>query len=199
MVRYGLAEMLGKEPDLEVVGQAGDGAEAAALTAETSPDVVLLDLRMPAADGLSAIEAIRETDGCSILVLSTYAEGPDVLRALEAGANGYLLKSAPREEIFSAVREAAAGGSPPLAPEVSAALFRQLRQERMPRPSEREVEVLRLASKGLSNKQIAQKLFITESTVKTHFNRIFNKLQVPNRSSAILAAMEQGYLGSSRG
>lgn len=194
-VRTGLRFMLESQDDFKVVAEASDGAEAVQVAQQTRPDVALIDLRMPTGDdGFVAIEGIRtEHEATRIIVLSTYAKDIDILRAIEKGADGYLLKDAPREELYAAVRGAARGDSP-LAPTVAHHLMSHLRDGMSNRLSDREVEILELAARGTSNKRIAAELFITESTVKTHWTRIFEKLGVYDRTAAVVAAIKRGYL-----
>ena len=194
VVRAGLQGMLAGQPDLEVVGEATTGAEAVALVAELRPTVVLVDLRMPEMDGVAAIERI--VDGypeTQILVLTTYDTDADILRAIEAGATGYLLKDTPREELFRAVRAAARGESV-LAPTVAARLMQQLRTPDAKSLTVREIEVLSLVARGASNKEIGRQLHISEATVKTHLLHIFAKLEVSDRTAAVTTALKRGIL-----
>jgi DNA-binding NarL/FixJ family response regulator len=194
VVRDGLRGMLDGQPDLEVVGEAGDGREALAQVARHAPDVVLVDLRMPVLDGVGAItELARTHPGVRALVLTTYDEDHDIVRALEAGAVGYLLKDVPREELFRAVR-AAARGEPVLAPAVTARLLGRLRAPAAVPPSERELEVLALVARGMTNRAVARALSISEATVKTHLVHVFGKLGVDDRTAAVTAALERGLL-----
>ena len=190
VVRSGLAGLLGDEADIEVVGEASDGAEGVELAAALDPDLVLMDLRMPGMDGASATAAITAAGG-RVLVLTTYDTDADILRAVEAGATGYLLKDTPRDQLVDAVR-AAARGETVLAPPIAAKLMRQVRGHEQLTP--REVEVLGLVAQGRSNGDIARELFIGEATVKTHLLRIFDKLDVADRTRAVTVAMERGYL-----
>ena len=190
VVRSGLAGLLGEEPDIVVVGEAADGSEGITLAESLSPDLVLIDLRMPGLDGASAT-AVITSHGGRVLVLTTYDTDADILRAVEAGAIGYLLKDTPREQLIEAVR-AAARGETVLAPPIAAKLMRSVRGHEQPTP--REIEVLALVGKGLSNGEIARELFIGEATVKTHLLRIFDKLGVDDRTRAVTTAMERGYL-----
>jgi DNA-binding NarL/FixJ family response regulator len=197
VVRDGLRGMLAVPPDLELVGEAADGAEALALAARVRPDVVLMDLRMPGVDGVTAIGRLAvERPEARVLVLTTYDTDADVVRAIEAGATGYLLKDAPREELFRAVR-AAARGETVLAPAVATRLVGQLRTPAGPTLSRREVEVLELVARGATNRQVAAELFISEATVKTHLLHAFGKLGVGDRTAAVTVALERGLLGRS--
>ncbi len=194
VVREGLAGMLAGQPDLEVVAQAGDGAQAVALWAQHQPDVLLVDLRMPVMDGVQAIEAIREKrPSAPILVLTTYDSDADIVRAIEAGATGYLLKDTPREELFRAIRAAARGESV-LAPTVAARLMTRMRAPAEENLSPREIEVLQLVAKGNSNRDIGKALHISTATVKTHLIHIFDKLGVSDRTAAVTAALEKGII-----
>ena len=200
IVRSGLVGLLGVEADMEIVGEAGDGEEAITRVAALSPDVVLMDLRMPRLDGVGATARITaEFPASRVLVLTTYDTDSDIIRAVEAGATGYLLKDTPRRHLVDAVR-AAARGETVLAPPVAARLVSRLRS---PAPATappenpltpREVEVLRAVSRGLSNADIGRELFIGEATVKTHLLRAFAKLGVDDRTRAVTAAMERGIL-----
>jgi DNA-binding NarL/FixJ family response regulator len=191
VVRSGLAGLLGGEADIEVVGEAGDGAQGVALAAGLRPDLVLMDLRMPGMDGAAATAAITSAGTARVLVLTTYDTDADILRAVEAGATGYLLKDTPREQLVEAVR-AAARGETVLAPPLAAKLMRQVRGGDQLTP--RELEVLRLVAQGRSNPDIARELFIGEATVKTHLLHVFDKLGVDDRTRAVTVAMERGIL-----
>lgn len=195
VVREGLAAMLQAEPDLDVVGEAGNGDEAVALAARLRPDVVLMDLRMPRLDGASATARIaQEVPGARVLVLTTYDTDADIVRAVEAGATGYLLKDTPRSQLADAVR-AAARGETVLAPPVAAKLVGRLRYEPTgPALTARELEVLELVAAGYTNAEIGRQLFIGESTVKTHLLKVFGKLEVDNRTRAVAVATERGLL-----
>lgn len=193
VVRSGLAGMLGVEPDVEVVGEAADGEEAVALATGLRPDLVLMDLRMPRMDGAEATARIaREVPGVHVLVLTTYETDTDILRAVEAGATGYLLKDTPRDQLVAGLRAAARGESA-LSPSVARRLVQQLRggDERL---TAREQEVLALVARGLSNVAIGRELYITEATVKTHLLRAFAKLGVDDRTRAVTVAIERGIL-----
>lgn len=194
VVREGLAGMLASQPDLVIVGQAAGGAEAVALSRQLQPDVILMDLRMPGLDGVAAIEQIKaHRPAANILVLTTYDSDADIVRAIEAGATGYLLKDTPREELFRAVRAATRGESV-LAPAVAARLMTRMRTPAEETLSAREIEVLVLVSQGKSNKQIGRSLHISEATVKTHLIHIFDKLGVQDRTAAVTVALERGIL-----
>lgn len=193
-MRAGLQGMLAGQPDLEVVGEATTGAEAVALVAELRPAVVLMDLRMPEMDGVAAIERIvAQVPETQILVLTTYDTDADILRAIEAGATGYLLKDTPREELFRAVRAAARGESV-LAPAVAARLIQQVRTPDAKSLTVREIEVLSRVAQGASNREIGRQLHISEATVKTHLLHIFSKLEVTDRTAAVTTALKRGIL-----
>ena len=196
VVRSGLVGMLDVEDDLEVVGEAADGEEALARVAALAPDVVLMDLRMPKLDGAGATARIvAEHPGTRVLVLTTYDTDADIVRAVEAGATGYLLKDTPRLQLVEAVR-AAARGETVLAPGVAARLVSRLRAPASEALTPREVEVLAQVARGLSNAEIGRVLFIGEATVKTHLLRVFAKLGVDDRTRAVTVAMERGLLPS---
>jgi len=198
VVRAGLAGLLSDEPGLAVVAEAADGDEAVRLAAATRPDIVLMDLRMPGVDGVTATARIAGGEAGEpaprVLILTTYESDDQILAAIEAGAAGYLLKAAPQAEIVAGIRSVAAGQSA-LSPQVAVRLV-----ERMRRPAPevvltpRETDVLRLVSAGHSNKQIAVRLGIGESTVKTHLINVFEKLGVADRTRAVTLAMERGLL-----
>jgi DNA-binding NarL/FixJ family response regulator len=195
VVREGLRGMLSAESDVEVVGEAASGAEAVALVGVLRPDVVLMDLRMPRGDGVDAIAKIRagRETGVRIIVLTTYDTDADILRAVEAGAAGYLLKDAPRADLLHAIR-AAARGETVLAPVVAGRLVSRVRGGRPETLSARETEVLALVARGLTNVQIGRALFVSEATVKTHLMRACAKLGVTGRTAAVTKAMETGAL-----
>ncbi len=194
VVRAGLAGLLAGEPDLDVVGEAGDGAEAVRLVGELRPDVVLMDLRMPVLDGVAATEAVRAGHpGVRVLVLTTYESDGDILRAVEAGATGYLLKDTPRDQLVAGIR-AAARGETVLAPSVASRLVSQVRGGPAERLTPRELDVLAGVARGLSNAGIGRELFIGEATVKTHLLRVFAKLGVDDRTRAVTVALERGIL-----
>jgi DNA-binding NarL/FixJ family response regulator len=194
VVRAGLSGMLSGEPDFEVVGEAQNGTEAVAFVGELKPDVVLMDLRMPEMDGVTAIGHIKsDHPDVHILVLTTYESDADILRAIETGATGYLLKDTPREELFGAIRTVAQGQSP-LAPGVAARLMQRVRDPEEEGLSTREIEVLELVAHGTSNKEIAKQLWVSETTVKSHMLHIFDKLGVTDRTAAVTEALKRGII-----
>jgi DNA-binding NarL/FixJ family response regulator len=194
VVRAGLRGMLEGQSDFLIVGEAEDGAQAVQQAAKLRPRVVLMDLRMPGGDGVTATEQIHNTfPDIAILVLTTYDSDADILRAIEAGATGYLLKDSPREELFRAIR-AAARGEAVLSPSVAARLMGRMRAPAQENLSARELEVLELVRRGASNKEIARALHISEATVKTHLLHTFGKLGVDDRTAAIAVALERRIL-----
>ncbi|MCX4777183.1 response regulator [Streptomyces sp. NBC_01264] len=199
VVREGLRGMLAAEPDLEVVAEASNGPQAEALAARLVPggglDLILMDLRMPGGDGVESIARITAARlPVRVVVLTTYEEDRDILRAVEAGAAGYLLKDMARADLAAAIR-AAVRGETVLAPTVAGRLVDRLRtRPSLPRLSEREVAVLRLVAEGATNADIGRRLFVAESTVKTHMLRIFGKLEVTDRTAAVTTAMRHGLL-----
>jgi DNA-binding NarL/FixJ family response regulator len=194
MVRAGLRALLNAEEGVEVVGEAGDGEEAVSLAMVLRPDVVLMDLRMPRLDGAAATARIvAEVPGTKVLVLTTYDTDADIVRAVEAGATGYLLKDTPRRELADAVR-AAARGETVLAPPVAAKLVTRMRAPAPEALTPRELQVLAGVARGLTNADIGRELFIGESTVKTHLLKIFAKLGVDDRTRAVTVAWERGLL-----
>ncbi|MDA0184974.1 response regulator transcription factor [Solirubrobacter phytolaccae] len=198
VVRNGLRGIFTGDPEFEVLGEASDGREAVTLTLARRPDVVLMDLRMPGTDGVTAIRALAEqSPGTRVLVLTTYSDDSDVLAAIDAGATGYLLKDAPREELLRGVRAAARGESV-LAPAVATTLLGRVRAPQPETPlSPRELEVLRLIAKGATNRAAAAELFISEATVKTHLIHVYAKLGVKDRAAAVAVGFERGLLGRS--
>ncbi len=194
VVRAGLRGMLSSQPDFEVVAEATNGEEAVTLTRRLRPHVVLMDLRMPVMDGVTAIGQIKkEHQDVQILVLTTYDSDADILPAIETGATGYLLKDTPRKELFDAIRDAARG-KPVLTSSVAARLMDRMRGPAEEALSSREIEVLKLVAKGASNREIADKLYVTEATVKSHLLHIFGKLGVTDRTAAVTKALERGIL-----
>ncbi|SBU93276.1 two component transcriptional regulator, LuxR family [Streptomyces sp. Ncost-T6T-1] len=199
VVRDGLRGMFTAAPGFEVLGEAADGVDALAVVGELDPDVVLMDLRMPGGGGVAAIaELTRRGARSKVLVLTTYDTDSDTLPAIEAGATGYLLKDAPREELFAAVR-AAADGRSVLSPAVASRLMTRVRTPAAD-PAEtslsaREREVLVLVARGTTNREIAAELFISEATVKTHLTHVFAKLGAKDRAAAVAVGYDRGILG----
>ena len=203
VVREGLRTILEAAPDLDMVGEATDGAEAVRLVEELSPDVVLMDLRMPNVDGIEAIRRIKARySDVEIVILTTYDDDEHIVRGLRAGARGYLLKDSSRNMLFDTIRAAARGES--LLP--SAVVDRIVAHLAEPQRklvqasnlSEREQEVLTLLTQGAANKEIAAKLYITERTVKAHVTGIFNKLGVNSRTEAVAVALRGGLLSDQK-
>jgi DNA-binding NarL/FixJ family response regulator len=201
VVREGLAAMLETQPDLEVVGQAETGPEALALVASREPDVLLLDLEMPELDGVGVLRRLRETRSPTrAIVFTVFDTDERIIAAVEAGAAGYLLKGAPRGEVFAAVRTVAAGGSL-LAPVAASAVLRRVRGEEALRAAStapdltpRERSILEHLARGLANKQIAAALGISERTVKFHVSSVFEKLGAGNRTEAVARAAQAGLI-----
>jgi len=194
VVRAGIRGMLETQPDLQVVAEAENGREAFEQVSKLKPDVVLMDLRMPEMDGVEAIGKIKEKyPNINILVLTTYDTDADIVRAVEAGATGYLLKDAPREELFRAVRGTAKGETV-LAPIVAARLMGKVRDHGEQALSAREIDVLMLVARGASNQDVAEKLHISTATVKSHLIQIYQKLGVSDRTAAVTTAIELGII-----
>jgi DNA-binding NarL/FixJ family response regulator len=195
IVRDGLRGVFTGDPGFEVVGEAANGVEALARVGHTPPDVVLMDLRMPEMGGVEAIRRLRaEAPGVRVLVLTTYDTDSDVLPAVEAGATGYLLKDAPRDELLRAVRAAAKGESV-LSPAVAGRLMSQVRRPVQETLSNRELDVLRLIADGATNREAAARLFVSEATIKTHLLHVYEKLGVRDRAAAVGEAYKRGLLG----
>lgn len=192
IVRDGVTGMLAGDERIEVVGAASSGPEAVAKVTELDPDVVLMDLRMPGGDGVPAIEALRRRDRARprILVLTTFDADRDIAGAIDAGADGYLLKALGRDELIAAVVDAAAGRSV-LAPSAAQSLMARRHHEEL---TDREVEVLTRIAGGGTNRTVAQGLVISEATVKTHLLHIYSKLGVRDRAAAVRVAYERGLL-----
>jgi DNA-binding NarL/FixJ family response regulator len=193
VVREGLRMYLGRDPSFEIVGEADDGQQAVQLAAERQPDVILMDLLMPVMDGITAIQTIRrDVPGVEIVALTSVLDDEQVVAAVRAGAIGYVLKDAHGLELKEAIR-AAADGRVHLASEAAARLLREVRTpDRPERLTERETDVLRLISIGLSNKEVARRLNIGEGTVKTHVSSVLNKLGLQSRTQAALYAVRLG-------
>ncbi len=195
IVRDGIRGVFAGDDDFEVVGEAGDGADAVRQTAQLDPDVVLMDLRMPTMGGVEAIRQLRKLKHpARVLVLTTYDTDRDVLPAVEAGATGYLLKDAPRDELIRAVRAAYAGQSV-LSPAVAGTLMERVGDHNLGALSPRELEVLRLVAGGATNRAVGRQLFVSEATVKTHLLHLYDKLGVRDRAAAVAVAYERGLLG----
>lgn len=188
-VREGLAAIIGRQPDMQVIAEAANGSEAVERWFDHRPDVLLLDLRMPVLDGISVIGRIRATaPEARIVVLTTFETDNEISGAIKGGAKGYLLKDAPREALVEMIRRVHAGETC-IPPELIARLVAGMTSEDL---TERELEVLRLVARGMSNKEVATTLVISETTVKTHLRAIFAKLGVLSRTEAIAAASRRG-------
>lgn len=197
VVRQGLRMFLGLDPELDIIGEAADGAEALRMAHALKPDVVLMDLVMPVMDGISAIGAIRrELPDTEVIALTSVLEDEKVIGAVRAGAIGYLLKDTQAEELCRAIK-AAAAGQVQLSPQAAARLMREVKAPESPETlTERETDVLRLLARGRSNKEIGQALVIGEKTVKTHVSNILAKLSVPSRTQAALYAVRIGLVSA---
>ncbi len=194
VVRTGIQGMLATSADFVVVGEASDGAAAVGQAEALRPDVVLMDLRMPGTDGVEATKRIRARHPeVQVLILTTYDSDDDIVRAVEAGAVGYLLKDSPRDDLFRGI-QAAARGESVLAATVASRLMGRMRTPPGQALSPRELEVLALVADGNPNKNIARTLFISETTVKTHLAHIFTKLGVDDRTAAVTVALDRGIL-----
>jgi DNA-binding NarL/FixJ family response regulator len=194
VVRDGLRAMLATQPDMELVGEAATGTQAVERARALRPDVVLMDLQMPRLDGPGAIAALRQrAPEVHVLVLTTFGSDADITRAIDAGATGYLLKDAPREQLFSAIRAAARGESA-LSPTVATRVLGRMRAPAEEALSPRELEILQAVARGLSNKDIGRRLHVSQATVKTHLLRIFAKLGVDDRTAAVTVALERGII-----
>ena len=194
LVRSGFAMILDAQPDIEVVGEAGDGAEAVAVAQRVEVDVILMDLRMPTMGGVEAITRLRQLrHPARVLILTTYDTDRDVLPAIEAGATGYLLKDAPRDELIRAVRAAYAGHSV-LAPSVASTLMGRVGAPPADALTPRELDVLRLVAEGGTNQSVARRLLVSETTIKTHLLHIYTKLGVRDRAAAVSTAYKRGLI-----
>ncbi|MEU2026572.1 response regulator transcription factor [Streptomyces sp. NPDC016469] len=194
VMRAGLVALLGSEPTLDIVGEASNGREAVALAEHLRPDVALLDLRMPVLDGVGATtEIVAGPAPTRVLILTTYDTDADIERGVEAGATGYLLKDATREQLVDAIH-AASRGETVLAPRVAQRLVAKMRRPAPVALTARESDVLDAVADGLSNAEIGRRLFIGEATVKTHLLRIFAKLDVNDRTRAVVVALDTGLL-----
>ena len=198
LLRDGLIAVLGTQPDFDVVGEAGSGAEAVSKAGELRPDVVMLDLEMPGMDGVEALELMRQDNpDARVIVFTAFDTDERILTAVQAGAQGYILKGAPRDQVFDAVRVVHAGGSL-LEPVVASKLLRRVSTAAGPdasaRITPRELEVLGLLARGLQNKEIANDLGITERTVKFHVGSILRKLDAGNRTEAVTSAVQRGLI-----
>ena len=199
IVREGQRALIDTEPGMTLVGEATNGAEAIEMARSLNPDVIFMDLFMPGIGGIEAIEAIKaENQEARILVLTSFAEDEKVFTAVKAGALGYLLKDATPDELLTAVRQVSRG-EPAMNPTIANKLMRELQRESSLPPTEdplteRELEILKLVAQGLSNQEIAEKLVISERTVRTHVSNILSKLHLANRTQAALYALREGFI-----
>jgi NarL family two-component system response regulator LiaR len=197
IVRKGLRALLASQPDMEVVGEAADGQEAVTKAESSHPEVILMDLMMPVKNGIEAIGDIKKKNpDIRILVLSSFGEDDKVFPAIKAGASGYLLKDTLPQELLQAIIDVYEG-RPSLHPEIAMKLMMEISQQSDLPPTEdplteREVEVLKLVAKGLTNQEIAEKLVISERTISAHISNIMNKLHLANRTQATLYALREG-------
>jgi len=195
IVRQGLEILINSQPDMRLVGQAADGNEALVLTKESKPDVVVMDLKMPVKNGLSAIEEIKKSDPeTRVLVLTSFPDDAMVISAIQLGANGVMLKDSTPEQLLNAIRDVARGHSP-LHPSVAHKLMLEIQRSAAAAPidpmlTDREIDVLKCMAQGLSNREIAFKLSISTRTVTTHVRNILDKLRLDNRTKAALYAVE---------
>lgn len=198
IVRLGIAGTIADVEGIEIAGEAADGREALGRIRHVEPDVTLMDLRMPVMNGVDAILEIgRQNLGTAILVLTTYDADADILRAIEAGANGYLLKDATQVELSTAIRSVAAGESW-LAPGIASRLMGQMRRPGNESLSSRELDVLKLVARGFSNKEIGIEIHVSQATVKSHLIHIFRKLDVNDRTAAVTVALDRGMIDLGR-
>ncbi|WP_157254744.1 response regulator [Nonomuraea typhae] len=194
VVRAGIAALVSGEADMEIVGEAAGADDALRLIALRQPDVVLMDLQLgDGPDGVAATRKVRALDPApQVLVLTTYETDADIVRAIDAGATGYVLKACPPDELFQAIR-AAARGETALSPKVATRMMRRMRDPG-PALTAREIEILELLARGAGNREIAKALFVTEATVKTHLNHVYGKLGVDTRTGAVSKAIELGHI-----
>lgn len=194
VVREGVVAMIGTNPGFEVVGEAGDGERAVALATQLSPDVILMDIELPPTDGIDATQRITAAvPQTRVLMFTAFDNDDRIVRALRAGAQGYVLKGVPRDQLFRAIRDVAAGGSH-LQPEVAARLVHRMQGPALPALTERQLTVLRLLADGATNKEIARTLDVGERTVKYHIAGIFERLDAGNRTEAVAHARKMGLI-----
>ncbi len=194
VVRQGVAALLDAEQDIEVIAEVGDGRAAVSAAVREHPDVVVMDLRMPEVDGVEATANVRDRcPGVAVLVLTTYDTDEAIVRAVEAGAAGYMLKDSPTEDLVDAVRRAAAGETV-LAPPITKRLADRRHSVSPDALTPREIDVVREVANGNTNAEIAERLYISEATVKTHLIHIYDKLGVSDRAAAVARAYERGVL-----